>query len=160
MQERYLNYSGLMQVRWVVLSLLNCPYQGMRGSRLYNCLAFWHVLPTHAIAIVYTKVSSPNCRYSGAFQNGRVMIKGTSSLGSSFVSNYGSVIDAFSTDIYLTGKITFQDNKATYGAAILLESNSHIIIAENSTILFQNYNAFLDGGAIYPQNTYCKNRLF
>ena len=80
---------------------------------------------------------------------GRVMIKGTSSLGSSFVSNYGSVIDAFSTDIYLTGKITFQDNKATYGAAILLESNSHIIIAENSTILFQNNNAFLDGGAIY-----------
>ena len=79
---------------------------------------------------------------------GRVMIKGTS-IGSSFISNYGSVIDAFSTDIYLNGKITFQDNKATYGAAILLESNSHIILAENSAILFQNNSAFLDGGAIY-----------
>ena len=65
---------------------------------------------------------------------GRVTIKGTSSLGSSFISNYGSVIDPFSTDIYLAGKITFQDNKATYGAAILVESNSHIIIAENSII--------------------------
>ena len=80
---------------------------------------------------------------------GRVTIKGTSSHGSSFISNYGSVIDAFSTDIYITGKVTFQDNKATYGAAILLESNSHIILAENSTILFQNNSAFLDGGAIY-----------
>ena len=80
---------------------------------------------------------------------GRVTIKGTPSHGSSFISNYGSVIDAFSTDIYITGKVTFQDNKASYGAAILLESNSHIILAENSTILFQNNIAFLDGGAIY-----------
>ena len=80
---------------------------------------------------------------------GRVTIKGTSSLGSSFIGNYGSVIEAFATDIYLTGNITFQDNKATYGAAIQLESNSHIILAENSTILFQNNSAFLDGGAIY-----------
>ena len=80
---------------------------------------------------------------------GRVTIKGTPSHGSSFISNYGSVIDAFSTDIYITGKVTFQDNKASYGAAILLESNSHIILAENSTVLFQNNNAFLDGGAIY-----------
>ena len=80
---------------------------------------------------------------------GRVTIEGTSSLGSRFISNYGSVIDGFATDFYLIGNITFKDNKATYGAAILLESNSHIIIAENSTVLFQNNSAFLDGGAIY-----------
>ena len=80
---------------------------------------------------------------------GRVTIKGTSSLGSSFISNYGSAINAFATDIYLIGNITFKDNEATFGAAILLQSNSHIILAENSTVLFQNNNAFLDGGAIY-----------
>ena len=80
---------------------------------------------------------------------GRVIIEGTSSLGSSFIDNYGSVIEAFASDIYLTGNITFQDNKATYGAAIRLESNSHIILAENSTILFQDNIAYLDGGVLY-----------
>ena len=80
---------------------------------------------------------------------GRVTIKGTAFLGSKFVNNYGTVINAFASDVYLTGLVTFRDNTATQGAAMLLRSNSHLILAENSTVLFQNNQAFLDGGAIY-----------
>ena len=80
---------------------------------------------------------------------GLVVIRGSSSLGSQFIGNNGSVIQAYASDIYLAGNITFKDNIASQGAAIQLKSNSHIIIAENSTILFQNNQAYLDGGAIY-----------
>ena len=80
---------------------------------------------------------------------GRVTIEGTEVLGSKFSNNYGTVINAFASDVYLTGFVTFKDNTATQGAAMLLRSNSHLILAENSTILFQNNQAFLDGGAIY-----------
>ena len=89
-----------------------------------------------------------------------VRIVGTSQLGSSFVANNGTVLQAYASDIYLTGKILFKDNMASQGAAIGLKSNSHLIIAENSTILFQNNHVFLDGGAIYAnevgtENSFC-----
>ena len=107
-------------------------------------------------------VTVDSLTYSSQFlftRLGRVTIEGTSSLGSSFIGNYGSAIDGYATDFYLMGNLTFQDNKATYGAAILLGSNSHIILAENSTILFQNNSAFLDGGAIYAYERGTENYM-
>ena len=90
---------------------------------------------------------------------GRVTIEGTSSIGSSFNNNYGSVINAYASDIYLSGDITFRNNSATQGAALLLRSNSHLILAENSTILFQNNRAFLDGGAIHADEAGTDNYI-
>ena len=54
---------------------------------------------------------------------GRVTITGSSLHGSSFISNIGSVLQAYASDIYLTGNITFRNNIATKGAAIHLKSN-------------------------------------
>lgn len=88
---------------------------------------------------------------------GRVDIVGLSSRGSTFVNNFGSVFDVFATDVRLSGNITFINNLATQGAAFLLRSDSHIIMVENSTILFKNNSAFLDGGAIYAYDTGTEN---
>ena len=83
------------------------------------------------------------------FRVGRVTIEGVSPSKSSFVNNSGSVIDAFGSEIYLKGIVEFKHNTASVGAAILLRSNSFLVFAENSSILFKDNVAYKDGGAIY-----------
>ena len=65
---------------------------------------------------------------------GRVAIKGTSSFSNSFIGNNGSVIEAFATDIYLTGNITFQERN---------------ISQLNINVTFDGNNAFRSGPATY-----------
>ena len=94
------------------------------------------------------------------YRIGRVTIEGSIPHGSFFSDNLGSVIDAFATEIYLKGMVTFVSNNATQGAAIILRSNSFLVFADNSSVLFQKNNAFLDGGAIYSveqgtEDNYC-----
>ncbi len=94
------------------------------------------------------------------YRVGRATIKGEHPLISSFVSNVGSVIDAFSSEIYLQGLVEFKHNRAAMGAAILLRSNSFLVFGENSTVLFENNLVYENGGAIYSvergtEDNYC-----
>ena len=94
------------------------------------------------------------------YRVGRVTIKGEHPQISSFVHNIGSVIDAFSSEIYLKGWIEFKHNRATMGAAILLRSNSFLVFGENSTVVFEDNHAYENGGAVYSvergtEDNYC-----
>lgn len=79
----------------------------------------------------------------------QVLIEGVDPLGTTFSHNLGSVIDAFSTDVYLKGNIVFSNNKASKGPAILLRSSSFLVLSNNTSVLFENNTAFLNGGAVY-----------
>ena len=90
----------------------------------------------------------------------QVRIEGVDNQTSSFVNNLGSVIDAYASDIYFYGNVEFKNNTSTWGPAILLRASSHIVLEENTTVLFQNNHAFISGGAIYSveegtENYYC-----
>ena len=82
----------------------------------------------------------------------QVTINGSSSQPSIFQNNYGSVIDAFSSMIYLNGHVIFKNNQATSGAAIrVLESVLNI--NEGLNVTFCNNTAEQLGGAIFGTKT-------
>ena len=60
-----------------------------------------------------------------------------------------SVIQAYNSDVHLNGTLIFYNNKASYGAAIRLDSSSHLFIHESTTATFLNNYASFYGGAIY-----------
>ena len=61
----------------------------------------------------------------------------------------GSVIQAYKSDIHLNGSARFHDNKASHGAAIQLDSSSHLFIHESTNASFVNNHASFYDGAIY-----------
>ena len=63
----------------------------------------------------------------------------------------GSVIQAYNSDIHLNGSARFHDNKASHGAAIRLDSSSHLFIHESTNASFVNNHASFYGGAIYSR---------
>ena len=67
-----------------------------------------------------------------------------------FEGNVGSVFNTFATDLHLTGKLVFSNNRVLHGngGAILLQSNSHLILREPLQVEFEN-NTATYGGAIY-----------
>ena len=75
-----------------------------------------------------------------------VFINGESNV---FINITGSVIQAYNSDIHLNGSLYFLNNKASHGAAIRLDSLSHLFIHESTTASFVNNYASFYGGAIY-----------
>ena len=75
-----------------------------------------------------------------------VFINGESNV---FINITGSVIQAYNSDIHLNGSLYFLNNKASHGAAIRLDSLSHLFIHESTTASFVNNHASYYGGAIY-----------
>ena len=66
-----------------------------------------------------------------------------------FAGMTGSVIQAYNSDIHLNGSARFHDNNASHGAAIRLDSSSHLYIHESTNASFVNNHASFYGGAIY-----------
>ena len=80
-----------------------------------------------------------------------VTINGSSTHQSHFSNNYGSVIDAYRSIVYLSGHVLFENNHAQYGAAFyLLESIMHF--KESVNVTFKNNKAKQSGGAIFGVN--------
>ena len=75
-------------------------------------------------------------------------INGTIERPSTFRNNFGVVIDAADSHIYLSGYILFEDNKGTSGAAIKMKYGSRLHLMNGLTANFTNNQALL-GGAIY-----------
>ena len=89
-----------------------------------------------------------------ALNTGKLVFVNTASVyinGENNFFNYitGSVIQAYNSDIHLNGTLTFYNNKASHGAAIRLDSLSHLYIHELTNATFINNSAFFYGGAIY-----------
>ena len=61
----------------------------------------------------------------------------------------GSAIQAYNSDIHLNGSLSFLNNTASHGAAIRLDSLSHLFIHESTKASFVNNHASFYGGAIY-----------
>ena len=89
-----------------------------------------------------------------ALSTGKLVFVNTASVYINGENNFfrnitGSVIQAYNSDIHLNGKLTFYNNKASHGAAIRLDSFSHLFIHELTDANFINNSAFFYGGAIY-----------
>ena len=70
-------------------------------------------------------------------------------INSSFTNNFASCMSLSLCNLDLTGNITFMNNKADYGAALYLSSNTSVYITDNATVLFFQNLATQIGGAIY-----------
>ena len=66
-----------------------------------------------------------------------------------FYYSTSSVIQAYNSDIHLNGTMVFYNNKASHGAAIQLDSLSHLFIHQSTNAFFINNSATFYGGAIY-----------
>ena len=88
--------------------------------------------------------------YAGMFAFRRVncYINGTKEKPSTFSNNFGVLIDATDSNIYLSGYILFEDNKGISGAAIKMKYDSRLHFMNGLTANFTNNQAVL-GGAIY-----------
>ena len=78
----------------------------------------------------------------------RVTIDGTAHFSRNAA---GSILYSYSTDLYLTGSMSFADGSAVYGAAIRLQGDSHIFLEEPFHAVFST-NQATQGGAIYSLN--------
>ena len=78
----------------------------------------------------------------------QVTINGSSSQPSHFLYNYGSVIDALSSTIYLNGHVIFENNQAKSGAAIRFWE-SILYFNDSLNVTFYNNTAEQLGGAIF-----------
>ena len=77
----------------------------------------------------------------------KVEITGTSN----FSNNYGSVISSKGSNVYLSGNLTFNNNYATNGPAILLVGNCQLHFMSEVVATFTNNWAELLGGAIHAR---------
>ena len=71
-----------------------------------------------------------------------------------FDNNYGSVIKAVDSDVYLSGNVTFNNNNGLKGAAIRLQGKCCLYFVNGVSAMFTNNHAQLEGGAIYVESTY------
>ena len=79
-----------------------------------------------------------------------VFITGTST----FTNNYGSVIDALNSNVYLSkyANVTFSNNVGSRGAAIRLLGNGYLYFIGGAVVNFINNQALEFGGAIYASS--------
>ena len=77
-----------------------------------------------------------------------------------FSNNYGSVISSKGSNVYLSGNLTFNNNYATNGPAILLVGNCQLHFMSEVIATFTNNWAELFGGAIHARgNAKCAIRI-
>ena len=73
-------------------------------------------------------------------------------IDSTFYSNLGISVRAINHNIYLNGKVMFQNNIAKDGAGIYISDYSTVTFDENSDILFVQNSANNRGGAVFLKN--------
>ena len=74
---------------------------------------------------------------------------------STFTNNYGSVIDALNSNVYLSKyatNVTFSNNVGSSGAAIRLLGNGYLYFSGGAVVNFTNNQAQEFGGAIYASS--------
>ena len=71
---------------------------------------------------------------------------------SKFHDNQCASIYAINQNIYLTGRIVFQNNIADNGAGICISNHSTIIFGKNSNVEFSQNSAEKNGGAVFLSN--------
>ena len=77
---------------------------------------------------------------------------------SDFNNNYASVISSKDSNIYLSGNLTFDNNRAMSGPAILLLGNCQLYFMSEVIAKFTNNWAQLVGGAIHAEGSKTHNK--
>ena len=75
-----------------------------------------------------------------------------------FENNFGSVIHGIESNVFLDGKMSFENNTGENGGAIRIEGNCQLNFMDGLKAEFIENRAFLSGGAIYVNsnsNTKC-----
>ena len=165
---RYANFGAgpifIGTVNSVAIKVLfkKCIFQSnaafQEGASMY-AIAFKETTTSGSISIVLEDIVAINNFQSikrlklPLFNSGIFSFYGIHSVNitgtSLFHNNHGSVIEAVDTNIYLSGNITFNGNSGLRGAAIRLQSDSHLFFLKGITAMFTNNHAQLEGGAIY-----------
>ena len=150
-------YSNLSVGEAVLILHYNC-YHGVFVN-INNTEFNLNVLVGNVSVILESIVASNNslatlssiASYTGmfTFHGINCYINGTKEKPSTFRNNFGVVIDATDTNIYLSGDISFDTNKGTSGAAIKIKDGSRLHFMNGLTAYFTNNHAELFGGAIY-----------
>ncbi len=74
--------------------------------------------------------------------------------------NSGSAIKSSSCYIYFQGQVTFLNNTATYGGGMNLDRSSVIAVLPNTSVIFSDNTAVIDGGAIHVDQTTSSPELY
>jgi len=100
---------------------------------------FSHI--TNFESVIY--VIGPPCFFQLYLQNSLLIRNCT------FSNNYSPALHMVNSSLVLAEKVTFDNNLAEYGGAVILNSNSTLTITPHSEITFNNNHATRYGGAIY-----------
>ena len=135
-----------------IYAILNDKVERSKVSLTLDSCTAHHNLQGTADTALYSTVASMT------FVNwNNVTISGNSV----FNNNLSPVITVYNSNLNLEGKMLFQDNVGSNGAAITLLQSSYLILHEHLNSIFINNEALLYGGAIYsdgedvPGNTIC-----
>ena len=143
----------------------NCSFQNNLAQKTGACLfmsVYDNVKKFAKISIlledIYARNNSQKLTFKSvstvgifSFSNvANVSITGTST----FTNNYGSVIDALDSNVYLSkyANVTFSNNVGSRGAAIKLLGNGYLYFIGGAIVNFTNNRAQEIGGAIYASS--------
>ena len=143
----------------------NCSFQNNLAQKTGACLfmsVFDNVKKFAKISIlledIYARNNSQKLTFKSvstvgifSFSNvANVSITGTST----FTNNYGSVIDALNSNVYLSkyANVTFSTNVGSRGAAIKLLGNGYLYFIGGAVVNFTNNGAHEFGGAVYASS--------
>ena len=135
------------------LHFINHNTTGISG-RCMTMILHKHFGNSSTISIVLTSITATNNsivnynspRSEFQFKNIKyVKFDGTGH----FENNFGTVIYAQESNLYIYGNMTFSDNTAERGAAIRMEGNCLLHFMSGLNASFINNEAYMYGGAIY-----------
>ena len=168
----YVAVAELEKTVKINIHLKNCSFQNNLVQRTGACiLGFVHYNKKKIAKIsiiledIYARNNSQKLKFqqdstAGIFSFSNVenvSITGTST----FTNNYGSVIVAFNSHVYLSkyANVTFSNNVGLRGAAIRLLGNGYLYFIGGAVVNFTNNRAQEFGGAIYASSG-IENSLF
>ena len=164
----YVHVDELDKTLNIDIHFKNCNFQNNLAQKTGACLFVSVPDNTKNISIVledvYAKENSQNLAFkqdstAGIFSF--INILNVSITGMSvFTNNYGSVIDAVNSNVYLSkyANVTFSNNVGSRGAAIKLLGNGYLYFIGEAVVNFTNNHAQEFGGAIYASSS-IENRL-
>ena len=151
MKDVSVTYSGIFFEQCTDIRMINISavYIGSIGLSLMNCRTSINLEDS-----VFLNVSSSSTlcgRNTNPSLQPAVISVYNSSLtikNCNFTTNSISNVQAVGSTIRVYGKVIFSNNSALSGTAFIFETNSNLIISDDSCIIFHNNHASNYGGAI------------
>ena len=149
MKDVSVTYSGIVLDQCTDIRMINisATYIGSLGLSLMNCRA--SIILEYSVFLNISSSSTLRGRNTNLLPavisvcNSFLTIKNCN-----FTTNSISSVQAVGSTIRVFGKVIFSNNSALSGTAFIFETNSKLIISDDSCIIFHNNHASNYGGAI------------